>query len=778
MPARELSAAECRKLVAPDSLRVPAGEDVAPLSGVASQERALSALSFGLDIRQPRFHVVVVGASGTGRTFCARSLAGRIAKGRPTPDDLLLLPNPRRPSEPTVLTLAAGEGRPFVEAMETLHTKLVDGLRGLTDGERFKQARAKMRRRVATEESRLEEALKESARQLGLDLQRTDEEVQITALDEAAAPPDAEALAAVAAGIEEFETKLASVQDEADGELRGVVHHLLLETVKSCFLPVRTAFEGRDAIVAFLGDVETAVTRELRRLVDEPRGDDESPTLMRGVVVPTLLTEHKPGAGAPVVELPYPTLTALFGRTHAPPDSDFPPEPGFAVAGALHEANGGFLILPAGALLKNESLYEQLKACLLAGKFIVPEHNPSYFRGTAEELLFPPIPLDLKVVLITSPQLYQELHEADPEFSQLFKVQARFEPTLPLEHAKLTYPSFLAGIARDRGLPPLLPDAVAELLFHGGRLAESQTKVTAQLGSIAEVAIEAGYRAQQRGHASIDGAEVVEALAAARRRGSHFRDQVHELLSDGTIRIDTTGERIGQVNAISVLSDGPQTFGRPCRVTAVVYPGVEGPVNIAREVEMSGPIHSKGVLVLAGFLAARFGQQKPPLFGASLVFEQTYEAIDGDSASSSELYALLSALSGCPLRQNLAVTGSVDQQGGVQPVGGLNEKIEAFYDLCAAKGLDGHQGVLMPERNCDALMLRGDVVAAIAAGRFHVHAINTVEEGIELLTGVPAGAPDESGHYPDGTLFRAVEARLKRFHQAMAELYRGGALAK
>ena len=778
MPARELTAVECRKIVEPETLHVPAGAEVAPLSGVASQERALDALTFGLDIRQPRFHVVVVGASGTGRTFCARSVAGRIAATRPTPDDLLLLPNPRRPSEPSVLTLAAGEGRPFVDAMEELHAKLVDGLRGLTDGERFKQARAKMRRRVATEESRLEEALKEQGRALGLELQRTEEEVQITAIDEAAGPPAGEALAAVAAGIEEFETNLARVQDEADRELRGVVHHLIAETVKSCFLPVRTRFEGRDAIVAFLGDVEAAVTRELRRLVDEPRGDDESPTLSRGVVVPTLLTEHKPGSGAPVVELPYPTLTALFGRTHAPPDSDFPPEPGFAVAGALHEANGGFLILPAGALLKNESLYEQFKACLLAGKFIVPEHNPSYFRGTAEELLFPPIPLDIKVVLITSPQLYQELHEADPEFSQLFKVQARFEPTLPLEHAKLTYPSFLAGIARDRGLPPLLPDAVAELLFHGGRLAESQTKVTAQLGSIAEVAIEAGYRAQQRGHASIDGAEVVEALAAARRRGSHFRDQVHELLSDGTIRIDTTGERIGQVNAISVLSDGPQTFGRPCRVTAVVYPGVEGPVNIAREVEMSGPIHSKGVLVLAGFLAARFGQQKPPLFGASLVFEQTYEAIDGDSASSSELYALLSALSGCPLRQNLAVTGSVDQQGGVQPVGGLNEKIEAFYDLCAAKGLDGHQGVLMPERNCDALMLRGDVVEAIAAGRFHVHAINTVEEGIELLTGVPAGAPDESGHYPDGTLFRAVEARLKRFHQAMAELYRGGALAK
>jgi predicted ATP-dependent protease len=773
MPARKLPSSACRKLVPAADFHVPEGSGVAALAGVASQERALTALELGLDIQQPRFHVVVVGASGTGRTFCARSVAKRIAATRPTPDDLLLLPNPRRPSEPSVLNLPAGEGRPFVDAMEELFTKLVDGLRGVTEGERYKQARARMRRRVATEESRLEEALKAAATELGLELQRTEDEVQISAIDDANATPSTDALAAIATHIEEFETRFARVQDEADAELRAVVHHLLGETVKSCFLPVRTRYEGREPIMAFLADVESVVTRELRRLVDEPRGED-APAPSRGVVVPTLLTEHKPGAGAPVIDVPYPTLTALFGRTHAPPDSDFPPEPGFAVAGALHEANGGFLILPAQALLKNESLYEQLKACLLAGKFIVPEHNPSYYRGTAEELLFPPIPIDLKVVLIASPSLYQDLHEADPEFSQLFKIQARFEPTLKLEQAIAAYPSFLAGFAKDRGLPPLTADAVSELVFYGGRLAESQTKVTAQLGLIAEVAQEAGYRAQQRGRDVIDGAQVAEALAAARRRGSHFRDQVHELLADGTIRIDTEGERVGQVNAISVLSDGPITFGRPCRVTAVVYPGVEGPVNIAREVEMSGPIHSKGVLVLAGFLALRFCQQKPPMFGASLVFEQTYEAIDGDSASSSELYALLSALSGYPLRQELAVTGSVDQQGGIQPVGGLNEKIEAFYDICAAKGLNGRQGVLIPERNCDSLMLRDDVVDAIGAGRFHVHAINSVEEGVELLTGAAAGAPDENGHYPDGSVFRAVETRLKRFHQAMSELGRGG----
>lgn len=771
MSCRELPAAECRRFIDASELPFKTTEEVASVVGIASQERALSALSFGLDIQQPRFHVVVVGMPGTGRTFCSRLVAQRIAKTRPTPDDILLLPNPRRPSEPTVLTLPPGQGRQFVDAMEELYAKLVDAMRGTTEGERFKQVRTKIQRRVNAEESRLEEQLKATAREMGLDLVRSDSEVQITSLDESAGAPTGDALRQIAGSVEEFEATLANVQDEADHELRAVLQQLLVDAVKACFTPVRARFEVRKDIVAFLTEDEAVVSRMVRLLVDEP--GDESPSISRGLVIPTLLTEHQPDSGAPVIEVPYPTLASLFGRTHAPSESGLPPEPGFAVAGALHQANGGFLLLPAAALLKNEALYEQLKACLLASKFIVPEANPSYFRATSEELLMPSIAIDLKLVLVASPSLYQDLHEADPEFSQLFKVQARFESTLPLAEALTTYPGFLADLSRSKGLLPFTADAVAALLFHGGRVAESQTKATAQIGLIAEVALEAGYNAQKRGHSVIDGAEVVEALVAARRRGSHFRDHVHEMLSDGTIRIEVTGERIGQVNAISVLTDGPQMFGRPCRVTAVVFPGIEGPVNIAREVEMSGPLHSKGVLILTGFLALRFAQVRPLSFSASLVFEQTYEPIEGDSASSSELYALLSALSGLPLRQDIAVTGSVDQQGSIQPVSGINEKAEAFFDLCAAKGLTGKQGVLIPHTNRDALMLRSDVVDAIAAGKFHVYEASTVEDGIELLTGVPAGVADTHGHYPEGTVYGAAEQRLKRFHQAMAEFGRG-----
>ncbi len=765
MAIRELRAEECRRVVSSDELKFNSTEDVAPVSGVASQERGLSALTLGLEIRQPRFHVVVVGPPGSGRTFSARSMAQRIALGRPTPDDLLLLPNPARPSEPVALNLPAGQGRAFVAVMTELYAKLVEGIRAATEGERFKQAQSKVQRRARSEETKLETRLKADAHELGLELERSGDEVEVTPLVEGD-EPSAEAVEAVTNAIEDFEGKLATVHEEAEVELRSVVKQLLGDAVKACFAPVRDQYELRQDISLFLGELETEVTRRVRQMVEEPRGDDP-PALSRGFVVPTILTEHQPNSGAPVVEVAHPTLQSLFGRSYSPPDSAFPPEPGFAVAGALHEANGGFLILPASALLKNEALYEQLKACLLAGKFIVPEQNPSYYRGAAEELLFPSIPIDVKVILVAGPSLYQELHAADPEFSQLFKVQARFEHTLSWAEALVTYPAFLAGLVKSRGLRPLTQGAVRELLIHGCRLAESQTKVTSRLGLVAEVATEASYIAGRKNHDVVDDALVLEALANAERRGSHFRDAIHELLADGTIRIEVTGRSLGQVNAISVLSDGPVTFGRPCRVTAVVYPGQEGPVNIAREVEMSGPLHAKGVLVLTGYLASRFAQTRPFGFSASLVFEQTYEAIDGDSASSSELYALLSALSGLPLRQDLAVTGSVDQRGSIQPVGGLNEKIEAFFDVCVAKGgLTGNQGVLIPPANVDALILRADIVDAIRVGKFHVYAVSTVEDGIELLTSVPAGGGPDGN--PEGSVFALVEATLKRFDEVMA----------
>ena len=358
-------------------------DEVTPLSGIASQHRALKALEFGLDIQQPRFHVVAVGDPGSGRTFSARSVAKRMAATRPTPNDVLLLPNPKKLSEPTVLELPAAEGRPFVEAMESLHEKLVEGLRRVHEGERFKHARTRIERRAAEEEQELEAALSEVGDELGLDVERLEDEVKVAARDEE--EPSEETLRAITSAVEEFEESMVEIQERVDNDLRNELKRLMLDMVANAFAPVIDDYAARETIKKFLEDVEALVSREIRHLIDE--SDGESGTLAGGVVVPTMLSEHEENSGAPVVEVPYPTLTALFGRSHVPPDAGFPPEPGFAVPGALHQANGGYLILPANTLLKN-GVYEQLKACLLAGKFIPPEHGSGHTSAAPiEELL-------------------------------------------------------------------------------------------------------------------------------------------------------------------------------------------------------------------------------------------------------------------------------------------------------------------------------------------------------------------------------------------------------
>ncbi|MBL8743047.1 MAG: AAA family ATPase, partial [Myxococcales bacterium] len=450
MPARELTHEQCRRVVDAASLAFETTSEVEPSKGVVSQERALEALELGLEIRQPRFHIVVVGSPGSGRTFSVRSMAERVAAERPTPDDLLLLPNPDRFSEPTALFLPAGDGRAFLDTMSNLYGKIIESLHAATEGERFKQAETRARRGSRRQEARLEDQLSEAVAVHGFTVERDGDEIELRrqeADDEP--PPSEEVVEAVKTAVDEFESKLADIHEEAEAELRSSIKQFLSDAIKGHFAPLHTKFAKNVDVNEFLGKLETAVTTRVQQLIDEPRGD-EGPALSRGFVVPTLLTEHRAGSGAPVVEVAHPTLSTLFGRSHSPPDASFPPEPGFAVAGALHQAMGGFLILPAAALLKNEALYEHLKACLLSGRFIVPDQNPSYYRGAAEELLFPSIPIDVKLMLVAGPHLFQELHAADPEFSQLFKVQARFEPTLPIQDAARTYPAFLSGLSKER----------------------------------------------------------------------------------------------------------------------------------------------------------------------------------------------------------------------------------------------------------------------------------------------------------------------------------------
>jgi len=430
-------------------------------------------------------------------------------------------------------------------------------------------------------------------------------------------------------------------------------------------------------------------------------------------------------------------------------------------AGALYRANGGYLILDARKVLLQPFAWEELKRALRSREIRIEVLGQTLSLVSTVSLEPEPIPLNVKVILLGERMLYYTLYQADPDFGELFKVAADFEDEMArTADNHLLYARMIGTIARQEGIRPLDRAAVARVIEQSARLAGDADKLSTHVHSVADLLREADYWAGEAQHPVIDAPDVQHAIDAQIRRLDRVRERIQEEIQRGTILIDTQGTAVGQVNGLSVLSMGQFAFGRPSRITARVRLGRGEVVDIEREVALGGPIHSKGVLILSAYLGARYASDRPLSLSASLVFEQSYSGVEGDSASSAELYALLSALADLPVKQGLAVTGSVNQRGQVQAIGGVNEKIEGFFDICRAQGLTGEQGVLIPASNVKYLMLRHDVVAAVAAGQFQVYAVETIDQGIELLTGVPAGERDDTGEFPAGSVNQRVEARL------------------
>jgi lon-related putative ATP-dependent protease len=430
-------------------------------------------------------------------------------------------------------------------------------------------------------------------------------------------------------------------------------------------------------------------------------------------------------------------------------------------AGALHQANGGYLVVDSKPLLSNPLAWDALKRALSNDEAKIEEMGEAY-RAVATAMLQPePIPLHVKVVLIGDPEIYYLLHGLDEDFRELFKVKADFETKMSRsEESARSYAIFIGERCRQEGLPHFDPSAVARVVEYGSWLVEDQEKLSTRFADIADLVRESAYWATQSQHSQVTGADVQRALDERTRRSNRIEEQILEATERGFLFVDTTGEVVGQVNGLSVIRMGDYEFGKPSRITARTFSGKAGVVNIDREVKMTGPIHDKGVLILTGYLGGKYAQSQSLALSASIVFEQAYEGVEGDSASSTELYALLSSLAGVPIRQGIAVTGSVNQRGEIQPVGGVTRKIEGFFDVCAAKGLTGDQGVIIPSSNVESLMLRDNVVQAVREGQFHVYPVSTVDEGISILTGREAGEADEGGAYPEDTINALVTQRL------------------
>jgi lon-related putative ATP-dependent protease len=484
-----------------------------------------------------------------------------------------------------------------------------------------------------------------------------------------------------------------------------------------------------------------------------------------------LLVDSGEAQGAPVVYESNPTYLNLVGRVEQMAMmgalvTDFT----LIKPGVLHRVNGGYLILDALKVLTSPYAWEGLKRALEFGEIRIESPLQMLSMTSTVSLEPEPIPLDVKVILMGDRMLYYMLSQADPDFSELFKIAADFDDEFERDGGnQLLYAQIIADIVHREGLLAFDKEAVCRVIEHGARLASDAERLTARLQSVVDLLEEADHWARQGGASQVTVDQVQQAIDAQVYRSDRVRARMQEETLRETILIDTTGETVGQINALSVIQLGNFAFGRPSRITASVRMGRGEVVDIEREVAMGGPLHSKGVLILASFLRARYAAERPLSLGASLVFEQSYGGVDGDSASSTELYALLSAIARAPIRQSLAVTGSVNQRGQVQAIGGVNEKIEGFFDLCQARGLTGEQGVLIPAANVKHLMLRRDVVAAAAAGRFHIYPVETIDQGIELLTGIPAGVRSDDGTYPEGTINRLVEDRLAQLSEKRKE---------
>jgi predicted ATP-dependent protease len=748
------------------------------------QHRAVEAVGFGIRIRREGFNLYVMGPPGIGKQSLVEHCLQAERAGRPAPSDWCYVMNFADARKPRTLCVPAGRGAGLRRDMAAFVDELKTAIPAIFESDEYRARHEEIDQTYAEREQAAFRALGEEAQQQGIALLRTPGGFALAPLrnGEVIDPEEYEKLpeeekARTGKLMAELHERLHKLIREVPQwgrerreRIRALNHEFTRYAVDHLIEEVKAGFEDLPQVLDYLDQVSADVVDNAELFVKTTSaaaplpgmGPDPSGALRRYQV--NLLVDHGGAEGAPVVLLDHCGLADLVGRIEyvaqfGALQTDF----SLIKAGALHRANGGYLLLDALKVLTQPFAWEALKRCL-RGHEIRMDSLADYFGLVSTVSLEPePLPLDVKVVLFGDRLLYYLLHEYDPDFRELFKVQADFSDRLPRCAEGIDfYARFIATVCRREGLVAFDRTAVARVVDHGARLGEDSEKLSAHLQELADLLREADYWAHAGGKAVAGRDEVERAIAARIARADRLRDEVHEAILRDILVIDTD-PRVGQVNGLSVLRLGDFEFAEPTRITATVRLGEGDVVDIQREVEMGGAIHSKGVMILASFLGARFARTAPLSLAASLVFEQTYEPVEGDSASVAELCALMSALAEVPLRQSLAVTGSVDQHGRVQAIGAVNEKIEGFFDLCSKRGLTGAEGVLIPAANVTHLMLREDVVDAVRAERFAVYAVTTVDEALELLTGLPAGAPDARGVMAEHGINARVHARLHEF---------------
>jgi lon-related putative ATP-dependent protease len=783
-----LPAALLRRSCTPSAIAFATTDEATELVGLVGQERAIDALRLGIGMRRRGFNVFAFGPSGTGRHTLVRELLERQAATEPAPPDWCYVYNFADPHRPRCIRLPTGRAMPLRQAMERLVRELGAALPAAFEREDYRTRREVIDQQFKHRHEEAFGALQQNAEKKSIALLRTPMGLALAPMRNGeVVPPEvfqhfpAEERERITADIAVLQNELeATVRriPEWEREHRDAVRQLNRDTVavvvSHLLGDVQTAFADMPEIVSYLKEVERDILEHADEFLTVGRGEgpddtparaalNEGPSFRRYQI--NVLVDNGAQKGAPIVYEDNPTLQTLIGRIeHMARFGALFTDFNLVVPGALHKANGGYLVLDAQRLLTGSFGWESLKRVLRSGEIHTVSLEQMLSLASTVSLDPEPIPLTVKVVLIGPPVLYYLLAELDPDFRDLFKIAAEFDDRV--ERTELSvdlYARLIATAARREKMRPLDREAVARLIDEAARMSGDAAKLSAQIKGLVDLMEEAEHLALSAGKSVIGAAEIEAAIAARRWRSNRLYDRLHEEISRNTIRIETKGESVGQVNGLSVITLGGVSFGHPSRITAQVHVGKGELIDIEREVALGGPIHSKGVLILSGFLGGRFGRNGPLSLSASLVFEQSYGGVEGDSASAAELFALLSALAEAPIRQCYAVTGSIDQHGNIQAIGGVNEKIEGFFDLCRQRGLTGHEGVVIPASNVQHLMLRRDIAEAAAAGQFSVTAIDSVDQGIEILTGIPAGQANVAGQYPEASLNRRIVARLAGF---------------
>jgi lon-related putative ATP-dependent protease len=773
--------------------------ELGDFSEYIGQDRALEAVRFGVGIRRQGFNLFLLGPAGTGKYALAHDFLAKRAATEPTPDDWCYVNNFDGPEEPRALRLPPGRGVALREDVTRLLENLKLAIPSAFETENYRARKNAIEQEVKEHQEKAFEELQQQANQENIAVIRTPtgfvlaptRNGKILNPEEFEQLPESEHQK-IKSSISELQEKLHDTlhqmpkhEQEGREKLRALNAEVAVFAVEHLIDELRRKYADLSQVVSFLNGAQRDIIENVDTFLNPPEnplaaimgvsatmGSRDSALLRRYQV--NVLVDHSEQHGAPVIYEDHPTYQNLMGQVEymahlGALSTDF----NLIRAGALHKACGGYLILDAYKMLLQPYAWDALKRSLLSSQIRIESLGQVLSLVSTVSLEPEPIPLNVKVILVGERLLYYLLCSFDSEFSELFKVAADFEEHMDRgPGTDLLYAQLVGAIARREGLLPFDRGAVGRVIEHSSRMAGDSQKVLTHRRTLADLLREADYWARETAQPAVRAEDIQRAIDAQNRRSDRMRERLLEEVLRGTLLIDTQGEKVGQVNGLSVVELAHFAFGHATRITARVRMGKGEVIDIEREVELSGPIHSKGVLILSGFLGARYAADHPLSLSASLVFEQSYGAVEGDSASSAELYALLSALAGLPIKQSIAITGSVNQHGQIQAIGGVNEKIEGFFDLCKARNLDG-QGVIIPASNIRHLMLRSDVIDAVRAGKFKIFAVESIDRGIEILTGVPAGERDPSGKFPGGSVNQKVEARLIEFAEKRLAAGRG-----